>query len=211
MHVVCDSCHGTVAEFSNCNTYPVSYRFAVWTFTAKFCWTPHESNLPSIELMMVLSWQYASVVSSSLGIVLLQWHWILYNKTLFGKQTYFSKYRLYAMLPIFSKAKQYAGSITGALYSLSVLVSCIAVKDTSQLLLRSNMSVSSCCLSAVAREMLKLCPKHFHVWGSKLKSGCIIFMAAEKNQELWKLTRLLKLSLWWCICYICLCSIGQRT
>ena len=84
------------------------------------------------------------------------------------------------------------GSITGALYSLSVLLSCIAVKDTSQLLLRSNMSVSSHCLSAVVREMLKLCPKHFHVWGSKLKSGCIIFMAAEKNQELWKLTRLLK-------------------
>ena len=84
------------------------------------------------------------------------------------------------------------GSITGALYSLSVLLSCIAVKDTSQLLLRSNISVSSHCLSAVLREMLKVCPKHFHVWGSKLKGGCIIFMAAEKNQELWKLTRLLK-------------------
>ena len=84
------------------------------------------------------------------------------------------------------------GSITGALYSLSVLVSCIAVKDTSQLLLRSNTSVSSCCLSAVVHKMLKLCPRSFHVWGSKLKSGCIIFMAAEKNQELCKLTRLLK-------------------
>lgn len=74
-------------------------------------------------------------------------------------------------------------SITGALYSLSVLVSCIAVKDTSQLLLRTNTSVSSCCLSAVVREMLKLCPRSFHVWGSKLKSGCIIFMAAGEESR----------------------------
>lgn len=83
-------------------------RFAVWTFAAKFCWAPHESNLPSVELMMVLSCQYPSVVSSSLGIVLLQCHWILYNKTWFGKQTCFSKYMLYDVLLILSTVKQYA-------------------------------------------------------------------------------------------------------
>lgn len=109
--VVCDSCHATVAEFSSCNTYqcpPKPNRFAVWTFAAKFCWAPHESNLPSVELMMVLSCQYPSVVSSSLGIVLLQCHWILYSKTWFGKQTCFSKYMLYDVLLILSTVKQYA-------------------------------------------------------------------------------------------------------
>lgn len=117
---------------------------------------------------------------------------------------------LYAMLPILSKPNNMLGSITGALYSLSVLVNFIAVKDTCQLLFKVKhvcflmLLVSSCTWDA---ETL---PQAFHVWGSKLKSGCIIYGSREESGVV-KLTRFLKLSLWWCVYYICLCSIGQHT
>lgn len=211
MHVVCDSCHGTVAEFSNCNTYQCPINLLFEHSQQNFA----EHLIRAIFLQQSWWWCFPDSMLRWLAPL---WGLFYYNdigyyiiKLYLESKPTFQNTGCMPCCLFFPKPNNMLGSITGALYSLGVLASCIAVKDTSPLLLRSNMSVSSCCLSAVACEMLKLCPKHFHVWGSKLKSGCIIFMAAEKNQELWKLTRLLKLSLWWCICYICLCSIGQRT
>lgn len=152
--------------------------FAVWPFTEEVLWTLHKSSLPS-------AWSDnatpASVLSVSFSISILQYSvslsWgcfttvtlISYHKTLFRKQTYFqnTSYLLYAILLLLYKAKQYAG-ITTALYILRVLLSFAVVKKKNSVAFK-NTSFPSHLLSSVVGEMLKLCCKVFHIWGSKLK------------------------------------------
>lgn len=90
------------------------------------------------------------------------------------------------------------GGTTSTLYMLLVYFVVVKKKKKEEdffLVLRINISFLSHYLSAIVGEMLKLCPMN-SFWDLNRRNShylrCIIFLADEKNNDLWKLRRCLK-------------------